>query len=295
MLETRGRSRATQDGDQDLAQHGGRPGRHALRPPRQADHDHHGLRLVDRRHRHGGPADRRRSRRLRDHRRHGGRVGRSRRPPDFTPATFYSGNAYGMTSPEPDINRASMPFDANRPASSRARVRRSCSSTRGPRPGPRRTHLRTVRGYGNTADGYHPSSPEPSGRWEEQAMRLALEEAELDAAGGRRHRRPRHGHAEGRHRRDPRHQQPVRRTRVAGHVAEGDDRPHRRVAGAWASSPASTPCTRAGSRRRSAPPSRTPRSTSTWSWTRQPTSSGRLQVNAFGFGGQDASLVVTRD
>ena len=36
-----------------------------------------------------------------------------------------------------------------------------------------------VRGYGTVADAYHPSSPEPSGRWEQRAMELALEEAEL--------------------------------------------------------------------------------------------------------------------
>ena len=37
-----------------------------------------------------------------------------------------------------------------------------------------------VRGYGTVADAFHPSSPEPSGRWEQRAMELALEEAELD-------------------------------------------------------------------------------------------------------------------
>ena len=37
-----------------------------------------------------------------------------------------------------------------------------------------------VRGYGSVADAFHPSSPEPSGRWEQRAMELALEEAELD-------------------------------------------------------------------------------------------------------------------
>ncbi len=38
-----------------------------------------------------------------------------------------------------------------------------------------------VRGYGSLADGYHLSSPDPTGRWESRAMRLALAEAELGA------------------------------------------------------------------------------------------------------------------
>jgi 3-oxoacyl-[acyl-carrier-protein] synthase II len=38
--------------------------------------------------------------------------------------------------------------------------------------------LAYVRGHGSLADGYHPSSPEPTGRWERQVMEDAL----LDAA-----------------------------------------------------------------------------------------------------------------
>jgi 3-oxoacyl-[acyl-carrier-protein] synthase II len=38
-----------------------------------------------------------------------------------------------------------------------------------------------LRGYSSLADGFHPSSPDPTGRWESRAMRLALAEAELDA------------------------------------------------------------------------------------------------------------------
>jgi 3-oxoacyl-[acyl-carrier-protein] synthase II len=38
-----------------------------------------------------------------------------------------------------------------------------------------------LRGYSSLADGYHPSSPDPTGRWEQRAMRLALAEAELGA------------------------------------------------------------------------------------------------------------------
>src|SRR5690606_17138208 len=39
--------------------------------------------------------------------------------------------------------------------------------------------LGVIRGYGSLADGYHPSSPEPSGKWEALVMRRALEDAGL--------------------------------------------------------------------------------------------------------------------
>jgi len=38
-----------------------------------------------------------------------------------------------------------------------------------------------LRGYGSLADAHHPSSPEPSGRWEARAMELALRDAEIAA------------------------------------------------------------------------------------------------------------------
>ena len=36
-----------------------------------------------------------------------------------------------------------------------------------------------LRGYATLADGYHPSSPEPEGRWEQRVMELAIETAQL--------------------------------------------------------------------------------------------------------------------
>jgi 3-oxoacyl-[acyl-carrier-protein] synthase II len=38
-----------------------------------------------------------------------------------------------------------------------------------------------LRGYGSLADGYHPSAPDPSGRWEARAMELALADAGIAA------------------------------------------------------------------------------------------------------------------
>jgi 3-oxoacyl-[acyl-carrier-protein] synthase II len=46
----------------------------------------------------------------------------------------------------------------------------------------RGTHiLGYLRGYGSLADGFHPSSPEPSGIWEARAMELALGDADMAA------------------------------------------------------------------------------------------------------------------
>lgn len=36
-----------------------------------------------------------------------------------------------------------------------------------------------LRGYATLADGYHPSSPEPEGKWEQRVMKLALQDADL--------------------------------------------------------------------------------------------------------------------
>ncbi|MDP7546595.1 MAG: beta-ketoacyl-[acyl-carrier-protein] synthase family protein, partial [Alphaproteobacteria bacterium] len=38
-----------------------------------------------------------------------------------------------------------------------------------------------LRGYGSLADGFHPSSPEPTGVWEARAMELALGDADMAA------------------------------------------------------------------------------------------------------------------
>jgi 3-oxoacyl-[acyl-carrier-protein] synthase II len=99
---------------------------------------------------------------------------------EFVPATYYSGNSYGMSSKEPDAARAALPFDANRrgivSGEGSAMLfleREDLARARGAR------IYGMVRGYGTVADAFHPSSPEPNGRWEELAMRLALEEADL--------------------------------------------------------------------------------------------------------------------
>jgi 3-oxoacyl-[acyl-carrier-protein] synthase II len=88
-----------------------------------------------------------------------------------------------MSSQEPDPRRAALPFDVER----RGIVSGEGSAMLFLE---REDHARArgariygfVRGYGTVADAFHPSSPEPSGRWEQRAMELALAEAGLDPA-----------------------------------------------------------------------------------------------------------------
>jgi 3-oxoacyl-[acyl-carrier-protein] synthase II len=99
---------------------------------------------------------------------------------DFVPVLFHTPFAYGMEAPSPDPNRAMLPFDVKRSgivvgegAAMVVLERADHARSRGAR------ILGYLRGYGSLADGFHPSSPEPSGIWEARAMELALTDAEL--------------------------------------------------------------------------------------------------------------------
>jgi 3-oxoacyl-[acyl-carrier-protein] synthase II len=101
---------------------------------------------------------------------------------DFVPATYYGQTSYGMTTAGPDRSTASIPFDRRRTGivtgegSAMLMLERADhAAARGA------TVLAEIVGYGSLADGFHPSSPEPSGRWEAEAMRQALHDAELPA------------------------------------------------------------------------------------------------------------------
>ncbi len=99
---------------------------------------------------------------------------------EFVSATYYSGNSYGMSSQEPDPRRAALPFDIARRGIVSGEGSAMLFLEREEDARARGAHIYgIVRGYGTVADAYHPSSPEPSGRWEQRAMELALEEAEL--------------------------------------------------------------------------------------------------------------------
>jgi 3-oxoacyl-[acyl-carrier-protein] synthase II len=219
-------------------------------------------------------------------------------PPEFIPATFYSGTAYGMTSAEPDILRSSMPFDANRTGIVTGEgsailflEREDLARQRGARIYGR------VRGYGNTADGTHPSSPEPSGRWEEQAMRLALQDAGLedgrtvDAVVA---------HATG----TPKGDTPE--IRALNHLFGGRGLPVTSLKGTIGHTGASAGCMGVIAGLHAMHAGSLPPTMGTTDpdpeidfdvimGQAREVDVATVQVNAFGFGGQDASLVVTKD
>jgi 3-oxoacyl-[acyl-carrier-protein] synthase II len=101
---------------------------------------------------------------------------------EFVPAMVYAPAMFGMQSPSGDPRRACMPFDRERSgivtsegAAAFVLERADLAAKRGART------FGYIRGYGSVADAFHPSAPEPSGRWEAQAMRMALDDAGLPA------------------------------------------------------------------------------------------------------------------
>lgn len=99
----------------------------------------------------------------------------------FVPVFSIAGRVYGMESPVLDPQRAVMPFDTDRSgivfgegAAWFVLETVEHAEARGASP------LGWLLGTGSCADGYHPSSPEPTGRWEAHAMRLALAEAGVE-------------------------------------------------------------------------------------------------------------------
>lgn len=97
---------------------------------------------------------------------------------DFVPAMYVGQAAYGMTTRQPDPCRASLPFDVRRSGivsgeGSAALVLESEEHARARHA----AVLAHVAGVASLADSYHPSSPDPDGTWEARAMRLALDDA----------------------------------------------------------------------------------------------------------------------
>lgn len=113
----------------------------------------------------------------------GGAEGGNGTNDDFVPSTFYAQRAYGMTTFVPGRLEASLPMDVRRSgvvtgegAGIVILERKSHAQARNAR------ILGRVRGWGTVADGYHPSAPEPSGQWEAEAMRQALLDAQCQPA-----------------------------------------------------------------------------------------------------------------
>ena len=221
---------------------------------------------------------------------------------DFVPMLYYAGGHYGMEAEAAtDPDRAMLPFDAHRSGivtgeGSSMVVLESAAHAEA-----RSADVHAwVRGYGSLADGHHPSSPEPSGKWEARAMELAMAEAGVTPRGSGRVDRPRHRHSQGRHGGDPGHQRCVRRPGrpggPAGVLAQGPSRPpgcvgrwFRRHHGNAGHEPGTVPAHCRYPRRGSRGAFRRGHRTGAG-----PEGGHVAGQHVFGFGGQDASLVVTR-
>ena len=108
----------------------------------------------------------------------GGFDGMYPRGSNYVPATAMIGVRYGMDTTATDPRRAMLPFDVDRAgivgaegAACFVLESEEHARARGARV------LAWLRGYGSLADAYHPSSPDPSGQWERRAMELAQADA----------------------------------------------------------------------------------------------------------------------
>ncbi len=98
----------------------------------------------------------------------------------ISPLVFFGARNNKMFTPQPDPYKTCRPFNAERfgvmlgeGAGMFVLERVERARERGARIYGR------LRGYATLADAYHPSSPEPEGRWEQRVMELAIESAGL--------------------------------------------------------------------------------------------------------------------
>jgi len=99
----------------------------------------------------------------------------------FVPASAYSRYGYGMGAAVTDPRRACLPFDVDRAGmvmGEGAGMFVLESAAHAARRGAR-VHA-WVQGWGTSSEAYHPSTPNPSGEWERLAMRLAAAEAGVE-------------------------------------------------------------------------------------------------------------------
>jgi 3-oxoacyl-[acyl-carrier-protein] synthase II len=213
------------------------------------------------------------------------------------PLVLLSAGALGAGSTEPYPARASLPFDVHRSGmvvgeggAVLVLESRAHAAARGATP------LAAVAGYGSLADSYHPSSPDPSGEWQALAMRQALDDAGLavDAVGGV----VAHGTAtrigdtseiRALNAYLGAHAPQVKVASIKGHVG------HSSGAAAVMSAVAGIQALRTGSLMMNAGTTEPDPDAEFAIVTGAPAAltAPAVQVNAFGFGGQNASLVMT--
>ncbi len=89
---------------------------------------------------------------------------------------------YRMFSQQPDPYKACLPFDVNRTGVMPGEGAGMLVLERADRAKARGATIHgRIRGYGSLADAYHPSSPEPEGKWEQVVMEDALADAGMAA------------------------------------------------------------------------------------------------------------------
>lgn len=100
----------------------------------------------------------------------------------FVPAMVYAPAAFGMQSPVSEARLASMPFDVKRSGVVGSEGSAFFVLERADRAAQRQAAVYGyLLGYASLADAHHPSAPEPSGKWEARAMQLAQDDAGVDA------------------------------------------------------------------------------------------------------------------
>ncbi len=98
----------------------------------------------------------------------------------ISPLVFFGARNNKMFTPQPDPYKTCRPFNVERFGVMLGEGAGMFVLERVDRARKRGAQIYgRLRGYATLADGYHPSSPEPEGRWEQRVMELALENARL--------------------------------------------------------------------------------------------------------------------
>lgn len=220
-------------------------------------------------------------------------------PPDFLPSMAYAPAMFGMQSDESDVKKACRPFDVHRSGIATSEGAAAFVLERGDLAVARGARIfGYVAGYGTVADAYHPSAPDPSGEWEARAMEIAirnsgLQAADIDCLYAHATGTPVGDIAEIRaiNRVHGKRQNPLRATSVKGHFG------HTAAASGGMSVIAGLCDMAAGqcvNTANTTDPDPEARFEVIIEAPREMTANA-FQVNAFGFGGQNASLVITRE
>lgn len=98
----------------------------------------------------------------------------------ISPLVFFGARNNRMYTPQPDPYKTCRPFNVERFGVMLGEGAGMFVLERADRARQRSATIHGhLRGYATLADGYHPSSPEPEGRWEQRVMELAIADARL--------------------------------------------------------------------------------------------------------------------